>query len=72
MDGLELLRIIMSDEKLKNIPVVMMSTEGEHHMVSTCLSLGAKDYLVKPLRPTDLKVFTFFLLFCNKNHHFIL
>jgi len=37
MDGLELLKLIKSLEKLKDIPVIMMSAEGEKDYVSACL-----------------------------------
>ncbi len=50
MDGLELLKLMKSQEKLRDIPVIMMSAEGEQDYVTTCLQNGAKDYLVKPLR----------------------
>ena len=40
----------MKDERLKDIPVVMMSANEENEFVSTSLAKGAKDYIVKPLR----------------------
>jgi len=38
------------NEKLKDIPVIMMSADGEMESVSACLTNGAKDYLIKPIR----------------------
>ena len=37
-------------EKLNEIPVIMMSSDGELESVATCMSKGAKDYLIKPIR----------------------
>ena len=39
-----------SNEKLKDIPVIMMSSDGETESVASCLAQGAKDYLIKPIR----------------------
>ena len=56
MDGYELLCLMQQNEKLKDIPVIMMSSDGEQRLVSTCLQHGAKDYLVKPIRVQMVKV----------------
>lgn len=40
----------MNDKKLKEIPVVMMSTNEDTEFVSASLAKGAKDYIIKPLR----------------------
>lgn len=37
------------------IPVIMMSFGDEKENVTLCLSSGAKDYLVKPLRIQSVK-----------------
>lgn len=37
-------------ERLKDIPVIIMSSDGEMESVATCMSNGAKDYLIKPIR----------------------
>lgn len=50
MDGLELLCFMKSNEKLKDIPVIIMSSDGEMQSVATCMNNGAKDYLIKPIR----------------------
>ncbi|GAQ80670.1 pseudo-response regulator 1 [Klebsormidium nitens] len=52
--GLKLLKHIMREEKLKQIPVVMMSQRDEMALVVKSLRLGAADYLVKPLRTNEL------------------
>jgi DNA-binding response OmpR family regulator len=56
MDGLELLKLMRENDKLKDIPVVMMSAEGEEKIVAMCLANDAKNYYIKPLRIGDVKV----------------
>lgn len=40
----------MKDERLKDIPVIMMSTNEDTEFVSASLAKGAKNYIIKPLR----------------------
>ena len=42
-------------EKLKSIPVVMMSADDTADVIANCMNAGACDYLVKPLRVPMLK-----------------
>ncbi|CAA7032119.1 unnamed protein product [Microthlaspi erraticum] len=53
--GTGLLCKIMSHETLKNIPVIMMSSQDSMVLVFKCLSNGAVDFLVKPIRKNELK-----------------
>ena len=41
---------MQNHEKLKEIPVIMMSADGELESIATCLKNGAKDYIVKPIK----------------------
>ena len=50
MDGFEALNIIMNDDKLKNIPLVVMSASESNDIISDCLKRGATNFLVKPIR----------------------
>ncbi|KAM0847219.1 hypothetical protein ACQ4PT_055144 [Festuca glaucescens] len=45
----------MSHNVCKNIPVIMMSSEDYMGTVFECLSKGAADFLVKPIRKNELK-----------------
>jgi len=47
--GLEVLRAVKSDEKLKHIPVVMLTSSREPQDLRECYRLGANGYVVKPL-----------------------
>ena len=46
---------MQSNDNLKDIPVIMMSADGEQDNVGQCLRSGAKDYLIKPIRIQNVK-----------------
>jgi PAS domain S-box-containing protein len=48
MDGYELCRAIRNDEKLWNIPVILMSVLSEAEDIIRALDVGADSYLTKP------------------------
>ncbi len=49
MDGLEVLREIRGDDKLKQLPVVMLSSSREEPDLKASYELGANAYVVKPV-----------------------
>ncbi|KAL6598726.1 hypothetical protein ACP70R_005050 [Stipagrostis hirtigluma subsp. patula] len=55
ISGISLLNRIMSHNICKNIPVIMMSSNDAMGTVFKCLSKGAVDFLVKPIRKNELK-----------------
>ncbi|XP_034572524.1 two-component response regulator-like PRR73 isoform X2 [Setaria viridis] len=55
LSGIGLLSKITSHKVCKDIPVIMMSSNDSMSMVFKCLSKGAVDFLVKPLRKNELK-----------------
>ncbi|GMI71370.1 pseudo-response regulator 7 [Hibiscus trionum] len=55
LSGLVLLSKIMSHKSRKNVPVIMMSSQDSMNLVFKCLSKGAVDFLVKPIRKNELK-----------------
>jgi CheY-like chemotaxis protein len=48
MDGIEVLRHMKSDDKLKHLPVIVISALEEMETVARCIEMGAEDYLSKP------------------------
>ena len=52
-NGFEVLEEIRANENLKNIPVVMLTTTSASEDIERALSLGANDYIVKPLKFCD-------------------
>jgi two-component system, chemotaxis family, chemotaxis protein CheY len=55
MDGFELLKEIHEHDVFKNIPVIMISTEGSSERVNEAYALGAKGFIKKPFLPEELK-----------------
>ncbi|XP_042401434.1 two-component response regulator-like PRR73 [Zingiber officinale] len=53
--GVTLLSKIMSHKACKNIPVIMMSSNDSIGTAFKCLTKGAVDFLVKPIRKNELK-----------------
>ena len=50
MDGLKLIRLIRGEESLKEIPIVVITTEGAKEDRERALTLGANEYLTKPIQ----------------------
>jgi two-component system chemotaxis response regulator CheY len=55
MNGLELLKRMNEDAVMKNIPVVMMTTEASEAHMKTAFELGAKGFIRKPFVPEELR-----------------
>ncbi|MBN1575204.1 MAG: response regulator transcription factor [Chitinispirillaceae bacterium] len=51
IDGLDVCRQIKGSEKLRLIPIIMLTAKGEESDIVTGLELGADDYIVKPFSP---------------------
>jgi two-component system, chemotaxis family, chemotaxis protein CheY len=55
MDGIEFLKRIKSSEDFKNIPVIIVSTEGRDEKIQEIMDLGAAGFISKPFRPEDIR-----------------
>lgn len=51
MNGLELLAALKEDGLLKEIPVIIVSTEGGEERRKVVLEMGAKEFIRKPFSP---------------------
>ncbi|HEU4619794.1 MAG TPA: response regulator [Gammaproteobacteria bacterium] len=49
VDGIEVTRVIKSDERTKRIPIVIMTSSREEQDVVRSYDLGANSFIVKPL-----------------------
>jgi two-component system chemotaxis response regulator CheY len=50
MDGLKLIRLMRGEEALKQIPIVVITTEGASEDRERAIALGANEYLTKPIQ----------------------
>ena len=50
MDGLKLIRLMRGEETLKDIPIVVITTEGAGEDRERAMDLGANEYLTKPIQ----------------------
>ena len=55
MDGYQTLAALAADPRLRDVPVVMMSSVEEVDSVARCIEMGAEDYLFKPVNPVLLR-----------------
>jgi GAF domain-containing protein/ActR/RegA family two-component response regulator len=55
VNGYEVLAAMKGSERLRHIPVIMISAVDEIDSVVRCIELGAEDYLPKPFNPTLLR-----------------
>lgn len=54
MDGLTFIKTVREQEAYRDIPIVVLSTEGQDRDVQTGLTVGANLYMVKPAQPEKL------------------
>ena len=54
MDGYQVLAHMKSDDSLRRIPVIVISSMDEMESVVRCIEMGATDYLPKPFNPVLL------------------
>lgn len=50
MDGLKLVKRIRSDETHKDVPVIVITTEGSSEDRARAMALGASAYITKPIQ----------------------
>jgi two-component system response regulator len=54
LDGRRTLEIIKGDEKLRTVPVVVLTTSADNRDVERCYELGASTYIQKPVSFDEL------------------
>lgn len=47
VDGFQVLESVRRDERIKDLPVIVLSNVGEKQMIERIQQLGADDYLIK-------------------------
>ena len=51
MDGITFIKTVREQDAYRDIPIVVLSTEGQENDIQKGLSIGANLYLVKPAQP---------------------
>lgn len=54
MDGFTFIKTIRAQDAYKDIPIIVLSTEGQEKDIQTGMSLGANLYMVKPAQPEKM------------------
>jgi two-component system chemotaxis response regulator CheY len=54
MDGLKLVSMVRQNSQLKNIPIIIITTEGADEDRERGLALGANAYIAKPIQSSHL------------------
>ncbi len=54
IDGLEVLKQMKENDKLKEIPIIMLTALSEQKYIDKATELGAVDYIEKPFNPSDV------------------
>ncbi|MDA3921263.1 MAG: chemotaxis response regulator CheY [Salinisphaera sp.] len=55
LDGLEMLKQIRADDKLKHLPVLMVTAEAKKENIIAAAQAGANGYVVKPFTAATLE-----------------
>jgi len=55
MNGFELLERLQGDDLLRNIPVIVISTESSEQHVQNAFDLGVKGFIKKPFLPEEIR-----------------
>ena len=55
MTGIELLREVRGDEKLKHLPFIMITAESKSENVIAAKEAGVSNYIIKPFNAETLK-----------------
>uniref|UniRef100_A0A803RC57 Response regulatory domain-containing protein n=2 Tax=Cannabis sativa TaxID=3483 RepID=A0A803RC57_CANSA len=70
MTGYDLLRKIKMSKNLKDVPVVIMSSENVPSRINRCLEEGAEEFFLKPVQLSDVnKLKPHVLKGCRTKNH---
>ena len=54
MDGIKLVTLVRSNENYKDIPIIIITTEGAKEDKDRAMALGANAYITKPIQASSL------------------
>ncbi len=50
LNGVELVKIVRSEDSLKDIPIIMVTSEAAKYNVMEAIKAGVTDYIIKPIK----------------------
>lgn len=62
MDGIELIRTVRGDDRLKGLPMILLTTESREEDRRMAREAGANLFLTKPTTPSAIRVHVFAML----------
>jgi DNA-binding response OmpR family regulator len=65
LEGLDIVRYMSTEKRLRRIPVMMISSEGDLHLMAKSFTAGATVFLAKPFNPDQFQS-TLRILLANK------
>ena len=54
MDGFTFIKTLREQDAYKDVPVIVLSTEGKEKDIATGMNMGANLYMVKPAEPAKM------------------
>jgi len=54
MDGFTFIKTLREQDAYKDVPIIVLSTEGKEQDIATGMSAGANLYMVKPAEPAKM------------------
>lgn len=54
MDGFTFIKSVREQDAYKDVPIIILSTEGQEKDIQTGMSFGANLYMVKPAQPEKM------------------
>ncbi len=55
MEGIDVLKAVRANDKLKSLPVLMVTAEAKKEQILEAAEAGVNGYVVKPFQPAQLK-----------------
>lgn len=55
MEGIDLLKAVRANDRLKSLPVLMVTAEAKKEQILEAAEAGVNGYVVKPFQPAQLK-----------------
>lgn len=56
MDGYTFIKTVREQEAYKDVPIIVLSTEGHENDIKQALDLGADKYMIKPVKPDVIMI----------------